>query len=954
MAEQSQPVQRKVALKVIKPGMDSKQVVARFEAERQALAMMDHVNIARVIDGGTTESGRPYFVMELINGVPITKYCDDNHLTPRERLELFISVCHAIQHAHQKGIIHRDIKPSNVLVTIYEGKPVAKVIDFGVAKATEQKLTDRTLCTNFGTMVGTLEYMSPEQAEMSAMGVDTRSDIYSLGVLLYELLTGSTPLSRQQMKDAAYADLLRLLKDVDPPKPSTRLSESGKNLALISAMRKMEPAKLTKLVRGELDWIVMKPLEKDRNRRYETASAFADDIQRYLKHEPVKVCPPSATYRFRKFARRYKVAIITTGLVAMTLLISTADSLYQMFEAKKARALADERLVNETEARNLALAAVDRMLTRVGDESVRGIPQMEQVRLKLYQDAVDFYKNMMIKQPDDPLLQYSTAIATYKLGEMYMELGHPDKTRECYKESEQRLEGLLARFPDDPTYRVELARFANHLYWQAFLDKDDLERYLIRSIELVKPVVDSHPEEFEIRGERVRTTLADCLRHQFSYSSNELSWYLPRLPELSPQQKEMQLRDAIRLCEKDPGHGKSILAYCNGSLSRLEGQRGRNSKMVEYSNKQIQLHREILQQVPQSSQYRWELATSLRGHGQVMIKSGQLIEGEKAHRESITMLEQLAKDFPSGQFFLGEADATRTFLGDLYLDQKLYDKAVREYIAADNTYSVQGRVEWRKDGKGYDPTKKHARSMWWGAYRNLGIAQFHLKQYDKALAAIAEAVRQKPDDAGNITWIDTNILASCTDASFANGLLALANKQVERTNGNGASLALRGWIYAAMRSNELAKVDLEKASLTNTELVAENNYIAWLLANIPDARLRFPRQAVLLSQKTVKHEPLNGNNWNTLGVCHYRAGNWVTCLEAFEKAISLGHTHWSNYLVRAMAHWQLQQNQEANEWYEKAAPMITSQGGLDDQLLRQFRAEAKELMKSRGITIGSK
>ena len=302
MAEQTHPVQRKVALKVIKPGMDSRQVIARFEAERQALAMMDHVNIARVLDAGTTPDGLPYFVMELVHGVPITKYCDDNHLTPRQRLELFVPVCQAIQHAHQKGIIHRDIKPSNVMVTLYDGKPVPKVIDFGVAKATEQKLTERTLFTQYGTMVGTLEYMSPEQAEMSALGVDTRSDIYSLGVLLYELLTGSTPLSNKRMKEAAYAEILRMIKEEEPPKPSTRLSESGEALASISAQRQMEPAKLTKLMRGELDWIVMKTLEKDRNRRYETANGLAQDIGHYLADEPVQACPPSAPYRLRKFA----------------------------------------------------------------------------------------------------------------------------------------------------------------------------------------------------------------------------------------------------------------------------------------------------------------------------------------------------------------------------------------------------------------------------------------------------------------------------------------------------------------------------------------------------------------------------------------------------------------------------------------------------------------------------
>src|SRR5262249_53742926 len=288
MAEQTQPVQRKVALKVIKPGMDSRQVIARFEAERQALALMDHVNIARGFDAGTTEAGRPYFVMELVHGVPITRYCDDSHLTPRERLELFVPVCQAIQHAHQKGIIHRDVKPSNVMITLYDGKPVPKGIDFGVAKAIEQKLTERTLFTQYGTMVGTLEYMSPEQAEMSALGVDTRSDIYSLGVLLYELLTGSTPLTHKRFKGAAYPEILRIIKEEERPRPSTRLSDSGEALASISTLRKTEPAKLTKLMRGELDWIVMKALDKDRNRRYDTAGALAADVRRYLHDEPVQ------------------------------------------------------------------------------------------------------------------------------------------------------------------------------------------------------------------------------------------------------------------------------------------------------------------------------------------------------------------------------------------------------------------------------------------------------------------------------------------------------------------------------------------------------------------------------------------------------------------------------------------------------------------------------------------
>jgi serine/threonine protein kinase/Flp pilus assembly protein TadD len=314
MAQQTEPVKRLVALKVIKPGMDSRQVIARFGAERQALALMDHPNIARVFDAGTTAAGRPYFVMELVKGVPITEYCDKRRLTPRERLELFVPVCQAVQHAHQKGIIHRDIKPSNVLVALYDGRPVPKVIDFGVAKATGQALTDHTLVTGFGAVVGTLQYMSPEQAETNQLDIDTRSDVYSLGVLLYELLTGSTPLDKKRLKEAAVLEVLRLIREEEPPKPSTRLSASDE-MPSVAACRGLEPKKLSGMVRGELDWIVMKALAKERERRYETANGFAADVQRYLADEPVLACPPSAWYRFRKFTRRNKTALAVAALV---------------------------------------------------------------------------------------------------------------------------------------------------------------------------------------------------------------------------------------------------------------------------------------------------------------------------------------------------------------------------------------------------------------------------------------------------------------------------------------------------------------------------------------------------------------------------------------------------------------------------------------------------------------
>jgi len=350
VAEQQEPVRRRVALKVIKLGMDTREVIARFEAERQALALMDHPNIAKVFDAGATANGRPYFVMELVKGDRITDYCDKNNLTTRQRLDLFGQICHAIQHAHQKGIIHRDIKPSNILVSMQDGAPVPKVIDFGIAKATQQRLTEKTVFTALGDFIGTPAYMSPEQAEMSGVDIDTRSDIYSLGVLLYELLTGKTPFDPRELQARGLEAMRRAIREEEPRRPSTRLTtmEEGE-LTTTAKRRQTDAPKLVHLVQGDLDWIVMKCLEKDRTRRYETANGLASDLLRHVNNEPVLARPPSTAYRMQKAFRRNKTAFAAAALIAVVLVAATGISVRQAVRAKRAETLAKQRLA-ESEA----------------------------------------------------------------------------------------------------------------------------------------------------------------------------------------------------------------------------------------------------------------------------------------------------------------------------------------------------------------------------------------------------------------------------------------------------------------------------------------------------------------------------------------------------------------------------------------------------------------------------
>ena len=748
MAEQTQPVQRKVALKLIKPGMDSGQIIARFEAERQALAMMDHVNIARVLDAGATESGRPYFVMELINGVPITKYCDDNHLTPRERLELFVPVCQAIQHAHQKGVIHRDIKPSNVMVTLYDGKPVPKVIDFGVAKATEQKLTERTLFTQFGTMVGTLEYMSPEQAEMSALGVDTRSDIYSLGVLLYELLTGSTPLSHKRIREAAYGEVLRMIREEEAPRPSTRLSESGEALASISAQRHTEPAKLTKLVRGELDWIVMKCLEKDRNRRYETANGFAADVQRYLNDETVQACPPSAGYRLHKFARRNKRMLATAGVLVLAMVLGTSVSMWQALRATEAEGLAEERLetasanyqtaeeqrqraeASEREAKTNeglakdaqkqsaeslkdALAAVDQMLTRVGQERLANVPQMEPVRRELMQDALKFYQKFLQKNSADPLIRRETAMAYRRLAEVHRNLGQYAEAETHYSKAFALFAELATVSPLEPSTRSDLS--VAHLELANCLDhlgkREEHEKCIRRAVEIAEQLVKEYPNDpnYADRLADATFTLAGLigltrpeeaekmLRRNLTltntpYLRANIHRYLGVLLTTQKRSKEAEqatrqaLEEYESIASANPSSNPNWVRSCIGEtlhhLATLVAADGRLQEAEEIWGRAISVLDKLAIDYPAGPNYRNSQAHAHQGRASLLRKLNRTAEAEQAYRRVLDLFVKLAADFPAVNAYLQTAFDQCLNLGQILLEAGRAEDAVNVYRQA--------------------------------------------------------------------------------------------------------------------------------------------------------------------------------------------------------------------------------------------------------------------------------
>jgi serine/threonine protein kinase len=911
LAAQTEPVKRQVALKVIKPGMDSRQVIARFEGERQALALMDHPNIARVLDAGTTESGRPYFVMELVTGVPITKYCDERRLTPKERLELFLPVCQAVQHAHQKGIIHRDLKPSNVLVTLYDGVPVPKVIDFGIARATGPKPADQTLFTLVGQVVGTLEYMSPEQANLNHLDIDTRSDIYSLGVLLYELLTGTTPLDRKRLKEAPFLEVLRLVREEEPPKPSTRLSELSRSglpsrtnparqtgptppanestLVSIAATRGLEPKKLRRLVRGELDWIVMKCLEKDRNRRYETANALAADVQRYLADEAVQACPPSPGYRLRKFARRNKRMLATVAIVGLllvaavvTLAVSNVRIHNEQLRTKAEYERAEAEAGRAQDNLRLAFEALDETILNMLEDQIPRDPEAAKENQERLTKALGFYEQFARQNEADPKARLEVARAYHRAGQMHRTLGHSDKALAALDRAAEVYEQLIAADPADPEPKFAQA------------------------------VVHTN------KGSLLNDRLGDVKAAQAEY------------------RKGIELIDPLLKGSSLTPDNRFRLAGLHNALGKSFWKSGDPAGAIKYYRTAIELiaavpaeredvqHRLVDTQVV--ANYRANLALALSG-------ASRLQEAEDELRQVIALLTQVYKEASAVEGYrrgrlpkdprhwpihCSLASAHNNLAGLLHGTGRSKD-AEKEWGESVNYYR-QAVEDW--------PGVPSMRRDLAHIERRFGLLLFDGKKRTEAAARYRHAIDLfRALDADSPGGVDVQVeLGESLDAM---GDLLLADGDQKK---------------AAEHYREA--LDLRERVVKRCPGVPEPlNKLAWFLAACPDPSFRAPGRAVELAQEAVNLSKDNGNFWNTLGVAQYRNGAWKAAADSLETARQLRQDlDECDWLFLAMASWQLGEKPKARDCYDRAVKCLSIYEYQPEESGR-FLAEAKDVLE---------
>lgn len=926
MAQQQEPVKRVVALKLTKAGMDSKQVIARFEAERQALALMDHANIARILDAGTSSTGRPYFVMDLVKGVPITKYCDEHHLTPRQRLELFIPVCQAVQHAHQKGIIHRDLKPSNVLVALYDGKPVPKVIDFGVAKAAGQSLTDKTLVTGFGAIVGTLEYMSPEQAEINQLDIDMRSDIYSLGVLLYELLAGSPPFSRKELEKAGMLEMLRVIREQEPSKPSTKLSTAD-GLPTLAANRGTEPAKLTKLVRGELDWIAMKCLEKDRNRRYESANGLAMDVQRYLADEAVQACPPSAWYRFRKFARRNEAKLAAAGLVLFFLVILGVGVVwYQQEQAARAVALAARRV--ETE--RAVTAALAQALTLL-DEGDKQIEEPERWRATMQQAVLTLEKAeelLAAGEGTEELVgrvrQVRSAVdVNVKLSQLFVDLNQvrledaansKDGVLDRERSAQMRATvfsayGLDLAKPDVAVAMVQSKRLRVMLFealedWWVVADVKGRQR-LEAVLQAVEP------------SDAFRRQLWMAVRRGNKSAMVELSKEAP-LHELPPTtvcnlagmlmgQNETAAAERILRAALEDRPGDLWLNWLLGFVLTNQGPK-RAQEAIGYLRVAVALRND-------NPRLRNYLSASLSLSGDL---EGAIREARAGIR--IWPDDRLAHIELAGSLYLhGEfEEAVREYQSLVQADPKepILRKGLGHALSAKKDF--EGAIREFRACLQIEPALSEARSGLIAALRDKG-------DLEGAIQEARTAIRIKPNDRAAHTELAYSLFlhGDLEEAIKEYQALVQADpKSAPLLYALGNALSAKKDFEGALRAYRAALQILPKFDDARHALGKALEVLSWRLVTSPDPKSRDPRRAVELAKELVQLFPKQGDNWKTLGTVYFSAGDWKSAIEAVQESMKLRKGADSrDFLLLARAHQRLGQTKEASQWRTKLGEM---------------------------------
>ena len=744
IAQQTEPVKRRVALKLIKTGMDSRAVLQRFEQERQALALMDHPNIARVFDGGLTPMGQPFLVMELVNGQPLTKFCDEARLTPRQRLELFVPICAAVQHAHQKGIVHRDLKPANILVTLIDGRPVPKVIDFGVAKATTGKLTDESLFTQIGAVIGTFEYMAPEQAGFTGEDIDTRADLYSLGVILYELLTGLRPHDARRLRKAALTEMVRIIREEEPPKPSTRLS-SAESLSALAESRQIEPRKLMALLRGELDWVVMKCLEKQRDRRYETANALGRDIQRYLTDEPVEARPPSAGYRLSKFLRRNKGPVLAGSLVLLVLVIGIIGTTLGMLSAEKGRAEAESRPAvakceraeaefkaqqGEARERKKAEQARDRtrqvlndMTSAITGDSLTTQIVISKEQKKFLTEVLMYYQEFAGEKAENEASRVFMVEAAFRVGMIEARLGRKAEAVAALRQAREGSVKLAAEFPTVPDYRLFLATCHNNLgiLLNGLGNRSEAEVQHGQARAILEQLAAEFPAVAEYRNDLANSHnnlgallhgLGKLPQAEVHYRRSLALWQklaveFPSIKDYPNamgqsqinlgfllhvmgkwQEAEVQYRQTLAFWEKlsvetlaEPAYRQN-LALIHHRLGDLMRDRLRGPEAEKHYRKALLIQEKLTAEFPGVPEYRQELADTQTYLGILLKNLGKWPEAEQQYRTALAILEKLAAEYPAVPLFQRDLGRSHINLGNVLYALGKGPEAEQQYRTA--------------------------------------------------------------------------------------------------------------------------------------------------------------------------------------------------------------------------------------------------------------------------------